>query len=688
MPRIKVLPENLANMIAAGEIIDRPASVVKELVENAIDAGSDTIEVHLSRYGKEEIKVIDNGCGMGRHDALLAFERHATSKIREPEDLHKILTLGFRGEALPSIASVARLSLVTRERGAEIGTQVILDGGKLIKVSEIGAPLGTCIQVFSLFKNIPARLKFMKSDAVEFNHITQILYQEAIDHYRISFTLRHNGKTVWYMPAVKTLAGRIQQAYGYEIADHLLEINGEFKDLRIQGLIGKATYTKPNRFSQYTYVNNRFIRSPILLKAVSEGYSQVLPRDRFPVFFLFLGIPPEEVDVNVHPAKIEVRFSNQQEVFEGVVSLIRNRLATSRTTAPGIMVPASSAALDGPQATVIHEFEGAPPAAPARGIFVQDGAGGQRLQSETESHTCAPARAAGAVDERQAEAVDVRQAEAVDVRQAEAVDMPQDEGKQDAAPQNEAVRQRETTRQGEAVRQGQAIRQGETVQQGETARQGETTRQGGSIRQSEVGGQSSEDSRQLFLPVGDLIQLDNSFILFETRLGLVIVDQHAAHERVRYEQLQQEYRTKTLHSQRLLVPITFEMPGATEESAKELLPRLHLLGFDMEHFGHDTFIIKATPLLLAKSDPSEVIQGMFDDFSELSKSDPQSLFDELLKRMACSSAIKANHRLSKEEMRSLIEQLRATSMPFRCPHGRPTTIHLDLRLLEKHFQRT
>lgn len=648
-------------MIAAGEIIDRPASIVKELVENAIDAESDAIEVHLSHYGKDEIKVTDNGCGMGRHDALLAFERHATSKIREPEDLHNIHTLGFRGEALPSISSVARLVLITREKGSEIGTQVILDGGKLIKVSEIGAALGTSVQVSSLFKNIPARLKFMKSNSVEFSHITQTLDQEALAHYRICFTLKHNGKTVRHMPAVKTLNERVRQLYGHEITDHLIEIDGKFKTLRIQGLMGEATYTKPNRYSQYTYVNNRFVRNQILLKAVCEGYGHVLPRDRYPVCFLFLSIPPGEVDVNVHPAKIEVRFSNQQEIFEGMASLIQNRLATSQTAVPKVMVTASTPVAEPEPIAEPEPCEffrppsfPPPPAPPDMGKFVRGD------QSPSSGHQIPPSPPF----------------------EKEGVENPVERGRVENPFGRGGV---ENPVEKEKVKNPALVSSPPSPPAADCASGQSVQADQGQSVQKESG--DNKDPRQLFTPEGDLIQINNSYILFETRQGLVIVDQHAAHERVRYEQLQQEYRAKTLHSQRLLVPITFRIPGHAAEPAEELLSQIRLAGFDLEHFGHDTFVIKATPLLLDKTDPREIIQGIFDDFSESSKRDSQSIFDTLLMRMACSSAIKANHRLNKEEMKSLIEQLRETSMPFRCPHGRPTTIQLDLRLLEKHFLR-
>ncbi|MEW6379363.1 MAG: DNA mismatch repair endonuclease MutL [bacterium] len=624
MPRIKILPENLANMIAAGEIIDRPASVVKELVENSIDAGSDQIEVHLKRHGKEEIKVIDNGCGMGYHDALLAFERHATSKICEPADLEKIHTLGFRGEALPSIASVAQLTIITREQGTEIGTQVILDGGKLIRVSEIGAPVGTSVCVSSLFKNVPARLKFMKSDSVEFSHIAQILDQEALAHHQISFTFRHNGKTVWHMPKVLTLDERIQQLYGHEIIDHLLKINGEFTTCRVFGLIGEATYTRPNRCGQYTYVNGRFVRNPILLKAISEGYEHVLPRDRYPVCFLFLTISPEHVDVNVHPAKIEVRFSHQQEIFEGIVSLLKERLSTSRTAVPGISITAERYARDETCHSPLPSFPH---------LSMEESADEKPSSRELPKplQACEPACL---------------------LRQEQELPKPCTE----IAGLFPAF-------------SGQSAFRGEEHQRG---------------FQEVI---QNSDSRSFLVAEGDFMQINNSFILFETRQGLVIVDQHAAHERVRYEQLQQQFRTKTLHAQQLLVPITFQVPGYLAGPAEGVLPQLHGAGFDLEPFGQNTFVIKAVPVLLAKTDPRDLIQEIFNDLVEVPKNDPEALYDALLMRMACSSAIKANHRLSPEEMRSLIDRLRETSMPFRCPHGRPTTIQLDLKLLEKYFLR-
>ncbi|MCL6583812.1 MAG: DNA mismatch repair endonuclease MutL [bacterium] len=639
MPRIKILPENLVNMIAAGEIIDRPASVVKELVENSIDAGSDQIEVHLLGYGKEEIKVIDNGCGMGRHDALLAFERHATSKISQPEDLEKIHTLGFRGEALPSIAAVAQLVIITRERESEIGTQVVVEGGKLIRVCEIGAPVGTMVRVSSLFKNVPARLKFLKSNSVEFSHITQVLEQESLSHHQISFTFKHNGKIVWQMPKVLTLAERIGQLFGYEILDHLLEIDGEAGSCRIQGFIGQASFSsRSSRSCQYTYVNGRFVRSPIILKAISEGCDHILPRERHAVCFLFLTLPPKQVDVNVHPAKIEVRFSNQQEVFEGIVRLIKDQLSSSRSAVPSI--------------GIINTRAGE--------TFAQKGIG-PKLQESPLGESGTRGKEDGAT-------------------RANTLPLFPDRAASEAACPD-----------GQASRSFAALDLfGPGLTACEPACLAQPDYECSKLPHPESSDELADDSvRDLFIAEGDFLQIKNSFILFETRQGLLIVDQHAAHERIRYEQLWQEYRMKTFRAQQLLVPITFQLPAYLAASAEEVLSQLRLVGFDLEPFGHGTFVIKAVPLSLTNTDPRELIREMFADLTQMMfrKHDPQGLFDALLMRAACSSAIKANHRLSKEEMRSLIEQLRLTSMPLRCPHGRPTIIQLELKLLEKYFMR-
>ncbi len=327
MAKIKVLSENIANMIAAGEIIDRPASVVKELVENSLDSGSDHIEIQVKGYGKEEISIIDNGHGMGYHDALLAFERHATSKIREASDLEKIHTLGFRGEALPSIASVSALILTTREKEAEIGTRIVINGGKLLKVSEIGAPMGTTVKVSSLFKNIPARRKFLKSNPVEFHHIAQILQQMALSYFQNSFTFSHNGRKIWHLQKASSLKERIQQLFDHEMIEHLLEIEENFESFQIYGYISNVTFMKPNRTFQYLFVNQRAIRNQLLLKAITEGYRHIAPQGQYPVCFLFLTIPPEKVDVNVHPSKTEVKFLNHQEIFTRMVNLFKDRLS-------------------------------------------------------------------------------------------------------------------------------------------------------------------------------------------------------------------------------------------------------------------------------------------------------------------------------------------------------------------------
>jgi len=582
MPRIKVLPENVANMIAAGEVINRPASVVKELVENSLDAESDKIEIHVRQYGKGEIKIVDNGHGMGYHDAMLAFERHATSKIRCPSDLQSIHTLGFRGEALPSIASVALFKLITREKGAEMGTQIILDGGKLLKVSEVGAPLGTTIQVSSLFKNIPARRKFLKSNAVELNHITQTLHQIAISHYQNHFAFYHNQRVIWHLQRAGGLGERIQQLYDDEITDHLLEIDQECEFFKIHGFIGNITYTKTNRFSQYLYVNNRCIRNPLLLKAISEGYSHVIPQGRHPICFLFFTIPADQIDVNVHPAKVEVRFSNQQKIFEQTARLIKDRLASSRT------VPKVPEALSIPR---INPDIKSPPV------------------GETPTMTFK-----GPIEEV------VREKQTIPECYLNHGYHPSPERKSTGGDEVDNYQEEAQAAFFASKPSFQKIVQ-------------------------------NEDPNQFFIPESDFFQLDNSFIFFESRKSLVIVDQHAAHERIRYEQLQKEYRAKTtLCSQSLVAPIPFQVPRHLIELAEELLAPLKAVGFEIEYFGQDTFVIKAIPLLLSKTNPLDLIQNIFDNLSELPQNDTSTLIDALLIRMACSSAIKANRKLNTEEM--------------------------------------
>ena len=582
-----------------------------------MDAESDKIEIYIKQYGKGEIKVVDNGSGMGYHDAMLAFERHATSKISSPSDLMNIHTLGFRGEALPSIASVAQFKLITRERGAEMGTEIILDGGKLLKVSEVGAPLGTSIQVSSLFKNIPARRKFLKSSAIELNHITQTLHQVALSRYENYFAFYHNQKSVWHLQKAKSLKDRIQQLYDDEMSDHLLEIEKDFELFKVHGFIGNTTYTKTNRYSQYIYVNNRYIRNPILLKAISEGYSHVVPQGRYPICFLFLSIAPDQIDVNVHPAKIEVRFSDQQKIFAAIAGLIKDRLAGAQSlpkipealSIPNIKKNTQLPSADEFSAMVLNEAIGEP--------YLNDKY--QQLpKSKLEAGLPDGSGGRGAVNNDQEE---------------------------DQAP---------------------FFLPKPSFQK--------------SIQ--------NEDPKPFFTPESDLFQFDDSFIFFESQKSLVIVDQHAAHERVRYEQLQREYRAKTtIPSQRLLIPFPFQVPRHLIELAEELLAPLQAVGFEMEHFGQDTFVVKAIPLLLSKTNPHDLMQNIFDNLSELPRNDAEALIEALLIQLACSSAIKANRKLNAEEMKSLLEQLRETVMPFRCPHGRPTTIQLPLKVLKKHFLR-
>jgi DNA mismatch repair protein MutL len=586
--KIQILPEEVINKIAAGEIVERPASVVKELVENSIDAGATRITVEIKKGGRDLIKVTDNGKGMTREDALLSLERHSTSKIRTAEEIENIDTLGFRGEALPSIAAVSRMELTTRATEAEAGVRIRLEGNKVKTVRETGCPAGTSVSVEQLFFNTPARRKFLKTIPTEMGHIINTLSQEALTRRETSFELTHNGKLLLKAPAGTDLLERILYLYGNDMRDSLIPFDGKNDWIEARGFLAKPEYARSGTQLMVTFVNKRPVRSKILSHAILAGYRPLLPRDRFPAIFLFIEIKPELIDVNIHPQKSEVKFQETNAVHDFVSQLMGDSLGKGET---------------------VPKFPSGTPAGKEREKGIR-----------------------------------------------EAVEKYMGRGKQ-------------LTREREA-------------KEGGTARYEQTT-----LSEMPVTGEAAAEREKIsdYVPMA---QLHNTYIVAETRESIVLIDQHAAHERILYEQLGEEFKKTRIASQRLLIPFSIELSRAGAALISEKTDVFNSAGFDVEHFGENSFTLRAIPASLNRAEPRRLFLEVVDDLLTLGKIKEQSEFmDKMITVMACRGAIKAGDKLQEDEMRGLIRNLSKTQSPYFCPHGRPTVIRLTLIELEKRFKR-
>jgi DNA mismatch repair protein MutL len=607
MSRIRLLPEILASQVAAGEVVERPASVVKELVENSIDAGARKIEVIIRRGGISLVRVVDDGCGMERDDALLSLERHATSKIRTSADLAAIATLGFRGEALPSIASVSRFRLTTREAEAIAGTEIIVAGGRVETVRDGGEAPGTQVEVRSIFYNLPARRKFLRSENTESRNIEHQLHLQATGHPEIAFVFLRDDRIVFQLPAAATLLERIRDLHGRELVERLLAVeeNSASGQIRIRGLIGQAGVSRSSRAQQLVFVNGRAIESPVLTAALREGYHTALMKGQFPVTFLFLDLDPAAVDVNVHPAKREVRFRDPAAVREAVVETIRKTLESGRGDWQ-------------------RQFQ-------------------KPSATEAVPESAAPALVPGP-------------------------------GEPKSSPGNSA------TSPGDWVARPYVVPrpQFEPAFGPVTPSEVERSAPAGKPIDIAMAGQQ-------FQIIGILNKL---YVLMENQDGLVLVDQHAAHERILFEELRRRMEEQGVPSQRLLLAQTFDLAPRDAEWVERNAATLQKMGIGIEAFGQNAFKIDSLPAFLDVSDPVTFMRKVIDGLKSTSDgSSPLRLGEDMIAKTVCRHAVKANDPLGYLEVEKLISDLLKCDLPYCCPHGRPTMIQISLSELEKKFGR-
>ena len=591
MGRIVVLDQNMINMIAAGEVIERPASVVKELMENSIDAGAAKITVSIEDGGRRLISVADNGCGMDGEDLVRAFEPHATSKIKTGKDLQYISTLGFRGEALASITSVAQVRAVSRTKDPAGANRLEIDCGNKGTLSPCSADYGTTIQVRDLFYKLPARRKFLKTTNTEMSHITEHFTRIALSNTNLDMTLIHNGRELCRLTGGQVLSQRIADLFSPEISENLVETENSEKGLHIFALLGKPDISRANNKLQYIFLNGRFIRDKFISHAIKEAYRGSLEPNKFPVIFLFIQMPCEDVDVNVHPTKIEVRFYNANLIHSQILGCLREKLLGTSFETQAKLPPAT---------------------APMK-------AGQDSRPATYRSEKIADAMA-------------------------------------------------------EFFKKHRPI---QTQQQ-----LGFRTKITDTLKETD----SAERIEKEKL---NAIQIHDSFIVTQTDDGFIIIDQHALHERIIYEDLRRRLQKDKLESQKLLYPESFELTDTQADTVKNNTELIEKLGIELAPFGPGTYAIQAFPILLTNAKPLDFVGDLIDLLDCKGPAlAPERLLDEVLNMAACKAAIKAGQKLSNGEIEQLLADRETVEQASRCPHGRPTTIKFSKAELEKQFKRT
>ncbi len=564
MSEIKVLSEETINQIAAGEVIERPASVVKELVENSLDAGANEIDVEVEDGGKKKIKVKDNGKGMTREEVRLAFKKHATSKIEDIEDLNDLNSLGFRGEALPSIASVAKTTALTKPEDQVEGTRIVIHGGELIEVEEEGCATGTSIVVEELFYNTPARKKYLKKTNTELAHVSEVITRNAITNPEVQFSLKHEGRELTFVPKSGSMLENIKAIYGKEIAKKMVEVEYDEDGLVVEGYVSRPEINRSNRRHMFTYVNSRYVNNNILKRGVVDGYSTLLKKGRYPLAFLNIEIEQEKIDVNVHPTKTKIRFLEDEKVQEKIAEAVKSTLLEED------LVPSISE---------------------------------KKEKSKVEKSK-------------------------------------KEEDKIDTSKQSRLEMDEET----------------------------------------EV-----QESKLSHMTVIGTIK--DTYVVVETPSGMAVVDQHAAHERINYEDLKDKVDDK-IDSQKLVSPKTIELQpkeAAVLRANEELMDKL---GFDLDHFGKTTFRIRGVPVIFDEIQEKEILHSVLDELMDKKGTSLEERREEMVKYMACHSSVTSGDKLSPTKAKDLLEDLGRTENPFTCPHGRPTVVSFTEKEIKKWFKRT
>ncbi len=700
MSKIRVLSDHLANQIAAGEVVERPASVAKELVENAIDAGAHRITIDVEAGGRRLLRVADDGDGMTRDDAVLAFERHATSKIKSAEDLSAIATLGFRGEALASIASVARVELITLTEGEAAATRVLIEGGRMRDVKDAAHPVGTTLTVRDLFFNVPARRKFLRSEATESFHLTNLVTHYALAHPEIAFTLTNNGREVLRVASATDLRERAYQIFGAEFLDNLLEVSGGQSQIaRVRGYVSAPRERRTSRDAQYLFINGRYVRDRLVGRALSDGYRAILPHGVFPVALLFLDIPLEEVDVNVHPAKTEVRFRRAAAVADAVREAVRGALASAGYARP----------VEAVYETVTQARDGAPSVEPKQDdgshFDSRENAAQLRVVENADTSSFAESH----ISKVTRELVPPSRQSSIEFgfTPPEEEDPFPEEWKQplpskgDTARGLDAILRHAQSASPEADREADGA--GAVVPFGREGA-GKSEPVINEVQQTSPSAYS-ENALPPLVSAANLVrevaleavstnirplgQLEESFIIATDDEGLLLIDQHVAHERILFDKYRRLESSRLAESQNLLMPETFDLTPAQVAAFDIVSEELETYGFGLMRLSGRTVAIKAVPADLPAGEARNMLAEVLETVdSEKRGAVRETLRDDIAASLACRAAIKINTPLAAEKMRWLIDRLLLTSSPTTCPHGRPVILRLTTRDIEKGFHRS
>ncbi len=646
VPVIRQLSASVINKIAAGEVIERPASVLKETLENAVDAGADRIDITVEKGGIDLVRIADNGCGLLPEQMPLAFASHATSKIETADDLFSVDTLGFRGEALASISEVSNFTLRSRVADSDAGYEMVVNGGNHSEIVPCGCPVGTSIEVRNLFFNVPVRRKFLKTTQTEMGHCSEAFTRIAMAFPQIHFTLRHNERTMFELGKVDDWRSRIGAIFGEQVAEQLIWVESEEDGIRLSGYVANPTLSRGNTKMQYLFLNGRHIRDRSLQHALGEAYRGLLLHGRFPVSFLRLDMPADQIDVNVHPTKLEVRFENGRRIYSQLLGTLRNRFLSTDLTAK-VEQPVGEEVVDPGQAAEVRDQ------------FV-NWARGDKSGGQTHVSADSGAKQTG---------------------------FRFDQG-QPLSPLPQARRVAEFQPFDTTPGFGQnAGASGSTVTNPST--ESSELPAGESVFDPTAHAYPSLSPPAEVTHAHGAIQAHNRYLITESDEGVVIIDQHALHERILYEEIREKVLGGSLETQRLLVPETVHLTSSEAAAMLEAKDLLAELGVEVEDFGGDTILVSSYPAMLANINPADMIRQIAEQLDgHGTLPDRRDLIDELLHMVSCKAAIKAGDRLTAEEIDALIERRHLVQDSHHCPHGRPTTLVFTREELDRRFKRT
>lgn len=694
MPQINILDEQTIDKIAAGEVVERPSSVVKELVENAIDAKATAVTVEIKEGGISFIRITDNGCGIEKEQIPIAFYRHSTSKIRSVEDLITISSLGFRGEALSSIAAVAQVELITKTQEQFTGSRYLIEGGKEISLEEIGAPNGTTFLIKNLFYNTPARRKFLKTAQTEAGYISDLMERMALSHPDVSFKFINNGQIRLHTSGNGQLKDIIYHIYGRDIAANLLEINGEFDDFSITGFIGKPIISRGNRNFESYFINGRYIKSKLISKSIEDAYRGFMMQHKYPFTVLAISMDGKLIDVNVHPNKMELRFSNGEQIYTRLVNLVQTALS-HRELIPEVSVKDEKKAekkIEKPKADIPEPFE-EKRLAKIRAAVAKDSPYERKYERKPLGDKPLAREPEPAKDSKSADVPENgEKAKTSALESAGTFTGGNSEFRKESLTDENKFTLPEQTNFVSENRNFGEKRKSEKKQEAETKEIFE--KEAGTIGkpvQTTLADLTGEDTKLLSQeakPYHRIIgQLFDTYWLVEYKEQFYMIDQHAAHEKVLFERTMAAYKTKEFTSQLVSPPILLSLTMQEEVLLKKYLPDFEKLGFEIEHFGGKEYAVSAVPDNLYGLNGQSLLLELIDGLGSVSEKDTPDMVIEKIASMSCKAAVKGNQKLTRPEMEHLIDELLTLENPYFCPHGRPVIIAMTKYEIEKKFKR-